>query len=87
MATAVAGDTLPALTATSVDGLLMLISTVCPFVAPAPTSSTAYTTIVAVVLIATDPVKLDVPSAALNPSVSVEPNCDSVPAKLSLAPS
>jgi hypothetical protein len=87
MATAVAGSTVPALTVTWVEGLLMLISTVSPFAAPAPTSSTAYTTIAAVVLIPTEPVKLEVPFAALNPSVSVEPNCDSVPAKLSLAPS
>src|SRR3989337_3267018 len=86
IATAVAGPTVPESTVTSVEGLLMLISAVSPSAAPAPTSNTTYTTIADVVLMPTEPVKADVPFAALNPSVSVTPNC-AVPGKLSLAPS
>ncbi len=69
----------PPETTTFTDGLVRRISSVSPFWALILVSSTVYTHIVAVVLIATEPVNVDVPFALEKPPVLVAPNCASPP--------
>ncbi len=69
-----AGVVVPLLTVTSVDALAISISIVSPLDASTVTSCTTYTQSVLVVVTETDPLNEAVPSAALNPLLSVDPN-------------